>query len=582
MLIRSLSEEKKDFEVRKENPESVFDFNEEFLIRKNNLNNKTNKKYKRIFKKFVSAQWSEAKQNNSQFTNPRTLEQLGDIQFLRKNLLKAEKYYIEAIKMNTSLLAVYEKLIFICIVYNKITDANNYYKIILKITDRRSVYLHKYILFKLHFFNKEYTLSEAFKDTEEIINKKPDDYTALNTYGLLYLKSDNFNSASLYFKKALKINPDFSHSLNNLGVCFQRNGEIEKAKNYYELALKNDSSYVAPYENLANYYINKQKIQDAINILNTALTKGLVLSHAWLHQIGWLYIKVNDFKKAIEWYHKMLLIEPKNDLLYNNLGYCYVQLDEIEKGANCFNKAADIFREKMRNNIPCDTRELLAFYNLGRLAISKREIGLLKEVYSEILSYSQDDAFADYLQGSEKVLQECYAEAKIFYLKSLEKRRDIPDIYPNLSFVIESIDCNYQSAIKLLEEAMQNGIVSLLILNNLIYAYIENENLDKAEHLLNTFKNNIPPIIYANKGLLAFRKNDIDNGDYFYKQAVDGFSGINKKVAKQYWLIEKCRYYLRNADREKAKKYLFMIEHKKDTYMRTRIEKLENDFNDIL
>lgn len=573
MITGSSAKEKKNFEIRNENPESVFSFKDEFTKKKNQFN-VINKQTDNL----RSLQWKEAKKNIKQFRSPRTLEQLADVQFLRQNLSRAKKYYLEAIKLDNSLLAIYEKLIFIYLVEGNIEDADEYYKIILKITNKRPDYLHKYILFKLFFFNKEYTLSEAFKNIEEVVKKNQRDYTALNTYGFLYLKNNDLDNAILYFEMALKINPDFAHSLNNLGVCYQKKGQIKKSKNYYELAIKKDIFYVAPCENLANYYISIENSQNALDILTNAVDRGLILSDIWQHQIGSLYIKLHFYKKAIEWYRERIKIETKNDLLYNNLGYCYIQLGKIKDGTYCFNRAISIFKEKIIEKAPCDSRELLAFYNMGRIAVRTKKKDNIRKIYNEILNYSPNDAFADYLQGSEKILAGNYSEAKTFYLKSLEKRKDIPEVYPDLSFIFESIEENYQSAIKLLEEAIQMKLDNLLIVNNLIYAYIENGNLDKAEKLLDIFEGKIPPIIYANKGLLAFRKNDLSKGDYYYEKAMEGFLVDNRKIAEQYWLIEKCRYYIRKKDESKAKKYLLLLNGKKNTYMRSRIEKLEDDF----
>ena len=578
MITTSEKFKKKDMrlEARKEDTEPVSGLSDEFSKRINQSNFVNDQ-----INDFVSLQWKKIKQDIKQFENSRTLEQLGDIHFLKNNLSRTKKYYLKAIELDASFLAIYDKLIIIYLKESDINSADDIFKKMLKITNRRSDYLHKYILFKSFFFKEKYTFLESSRDIKEVIEKNPKDHEALNTYGFLYLKEKNIDNAILYFEKALEVNPDYSHSLNNLGVCYQQMHQIEKAKDYYEMAIKGDAFYVAAYENLANYYINKKEAKKALTVLIDAISKGVAISSIWQHQIAWLYLQFSEFKKAIKWYHKLIEIEPGNDLLYNNLGYCFVRTGRIEEGIDCFRFAVDILRKKIKNKKPCTTLELLAFYNLGRDAIRRGDLISIKKIYKEIHRYSPNDAFADYLQGSKNILEKNYSEAKSYYLKSLEKRRDIPEIYTDLSFIFESIEENYSEAIKLLERAMKMGFNHLFPVNNLIYAYIENGDLDKAKVLLNIFKEEIPPVIYANKGLLAYRKNDFKKGDYYYEKAVRGFSSENRKIAKQYWYIEKCKYYIKKNNKTKTEEYLLLLKENKETYMESRIERVEDEFKKI-
>jgi tetratricopeptide (TPR) repeat protein len=562
-----------DFEVSREKTESVFGFKEDFARKRDIFDTISQSN------NLIALQWEEAKKNIKQFKNSRTLEQLGDVHFIKKNLTRAKKYYLQAIEKNNSLLAVYEKIIFILIVEKNIEEADNYHRMLLKITSRRSDYLHRYILFKLFFLNKKYTREESFGDIKEVLEKNPNDYTALNTFGFLYLQERNFKEGNLYFKEALKINPEFIYSLNNSGVCYQKQGKLEKAKSYYKMAIKKDPMYSAPYENLSNYYISINKLKNALDILTEATSKSVALSNIWQHQIGWLNIKLFNYDDAIKWYEERVKLEPENDLLYNNLGYCYIQIGKLKKGANCLKYAINIFKKKIKKGLLCTDKELLAFYNLGRIAVLDGKIENIKKIYNEILLYSPKDAFADYLRGSENRLTGKYDEAKRLYLDSLKKRTDIPEVYLDLSFVLESIYEDYSSAITLLEQAIGMNFNTLLITNNLIYAYIENNDFSKAEKLLSLFKKEVPPIIYTNKGLLAFRKNnDIEKGNYYYERAIKGLPDDNKILAKQYWFSEKCKYYIKNKDEAAAKKYLLFLRKHKDTYLKSRIEKIDNDF----
>lgn len=537
-------------------------------------------KFDDIDNSLISKQWNEAKIDINEWKNPRTLVQLGDIHLMKRNYQKAGKLYRNALTMDRTLLDIYEKLIMINLQLKKIDEANRIYEQMMLITDRRSDLLHNYVLFRLFFFkNKDNIIEESLNDIKGILKLEKNNHFVLNTAGFIYLNfKKDIKEAKKYFLSALRVNNKFAYSLNNLGVCCIRESKIEKAKKYLSLAIKYDNLYATAYENLAGIYLNQGNFKEALKTLENSLKNNINLSELWQHQIGWLLIQVNQIKRAIAWYEKKIEEEPDNNLLYNNLGYCYLRLNSIKKAKDNFRLSINIFRRQISRKGSVDLRGILAFYNMGRVHISKKNYTGAEEIAKELMSYIPGDAFARYLKGYVLIPKKDFSGAKSLFEEALKLNENIPDIYPNLAFIYESIDKDYESAIKCLEKSLSKRFVNDLTINNLSYAYLKSGQIKKAEKLLDLFQNQkkIPPVIFANKGLLNYLKGNGEQGDLYYKKAIKGLLDDNKTIARQHWYYEKAQYLLRNKNKSEAIKLLRKAKKLPYSYMTLDILNLEN------
>lgn len=530
---------------------------------------------------FISRQWNEAKKNIKKWKNPRTLVQLGDAHLVRKNLEKAKKLYKEALDMDEALLGVYEKIILISLQQNKKDEANNFYMKLVKISNNRSDFLHKYILFKLFFFSAdEKIIIESLNEIECVIKLEKNNFYFYNTKGFILLNFKNdIKGAKVQFENALKINPNFSHSLNNLGVCHVREDNFEKAKEYFKLAIKNDSSYITAYENLAWSYIKNKELKDALDFLSESLQKGVGLSEEWRHQVGLLLIDLDKITEAIEWYNKKIDEEPDNNLLYNNIGFCYLKLGNIKKAKEHFRISINIFRKKIKKFGGASVNGIVAFYNMGRVYVDVKDLSGMERIVKELTKYSPRDAFVMYLKGHISIIENDFKEAKKLFLEALKINENIPDVYPNLAFIYEALDRDYESAINCLEKALSKGFHNDLTMNNLAYAYLKSGKMKEAEKLLNMYKKNIPAVIFTNKGLFNFLKGNRIKGDHYYKKAIKRFSEEKRPLVRQHWYYETANFLLRENNINEARKFLEKAKKMPESYLNLDIEKLEKELS---
>lgn len=570
-----LKQKQFDFaELSKEDIEVVL--NSEFDMNKNlayfNMLNSVNLS-------FINNQWNEAKANIKRWENPRTLVQLGDAHLMKGHLEKARNFYSRALNMDEELLGVYEKLILIFLKQKKKNEADAVYKKLIKVSNNRPDFLHKYVLFRLFSFPKDKeVIDESIEYIDHALKLEKNNFYFYNTKGFIFLNfKNNLEEAKKQFKHALRINSNFSHSLNNLGVCYIRENNLEKAKEYFKLAIKNDNSYITAYENLAWSFIKNKELKDALDFLNMSLQKGVGMSDGWRHQVGLLLIDLDKIKEAIEWYNKKIKEEPDNNLLYNNIGFCYLKLGNLKIAKEHFRIAINIFRKKIRGVDGADVKGIVAFYNMGRVYADMKDLSGMERIVKELKKYSPGNAFALYLKGYISIIENNFEEAKRLFLEALKINENIPDVYPNLAFIYEALDRDYESAINYLEKALSKGFYNDLIMNNLAYAYLKSGKMKEAEELLNMYKKNIPAVIFTNKGLFSFLKGNRIKGDHYYKKAIKRFPEEKKPLVRQHWYYETANFLLRENNIKEAKKFLEKAKKMPESYLNSDIEKLEKE-----
>lgn len=535
---------------------------------------------KKFLAKALAQQYQVVKTDLKRKKNPRSLYEMGNIYFAKKVFTTAKGYYLKTVEQDSNFILAYHKLFIISLIENKLKEADNFYSKIVALTNRDPVILHNYALFKVvHFKDDKNIRDSALEDIKEIMQKKPSYYEAVNSYGFVLLNFYNdVSGAEKYFDKSLKINPKFAYALNNLGVCKLRLKNYDEAESLFYEAFKNSPNYPAPYENLASSFIQQKKFDKALNILQTAIDKHVTIGNQWVHAIGFLHIELKSFEKAIDWYKHLLSLEPRNDFVFNNLGHCQRVVGKLSESETCFRTAVEIAKKKIKKKGFIDNRSFLAFYNLGRVLIDKGQEKELTEISKEILRMNPKDAFGTYLLGASYMRKGEFEEAAQTFDKSLSLNPMIIEVYPDFSFIILSLFRDYKSAIKLLESALKLNLITPLILNNLAVAYIKNGQNKKAAEILKKITSPDPTLI-ATKGLLAFRQDDLEKGNEFYRSCIEKIKPSWKNVATQIWLYEQSLYWFKHNNLEYSKNLLSKSKKIGKSYVWFDIQDLEKEMD---
>ncbi len=173
----------------------------------------------------------------------------------------------------------------------------------------------------------------AFDDNEEFTDWNFPDIGYLHLLiSDIYKKSEDFNNAIYHLREALSINPNVKSYNEQIAVISKmiakqannllRLNKLDEAIEKYELSISIDSTESAIHYNLANTYFQKK-----------------------------------DYKKAIESYKNVEVLDPNKFKALHKMGQCYQKLDEHSYAVVQFEKSIDVI-EALNENFMSSYNEM--------------------------------------------------------------------------------------------------------------------------------------------------------------------------------------------------------------------------------
>lgn len=161
-----------------------------------------------------------------------------------------------------------DKAYFLIIFCKKIVEKEN-----------KKNYLSSIFFYLAKYYEIKQKLDDAIASYKEAISKATnnlDKSIALNSLGLLYLKSSNFDEALNYLLQAYKINQKLKNYIQlannayNIAICYLNKKEFLKSLTYALNALEYDKISENPYNILADCKL-LAKIYEALNDIESAI-----------------------------------------------------------------------------------------------------------------------------------------------------------------------------------------------------------------------------------------------------------------------------------------------------------------------
>lgn len=484
--------------------------------------------------------------------NPRALIELGDFHVIRGKYKHAVNTYRNALKLDPNSVEAYKKLIPMLHATGDVTGAERYFKELIKLTNGHPEVLNDYFGFKLAIVNTEAEIDQLKSEIKATIKSNAGDAKLFVTLGLLYLvRLNDLASAEKNFQYALTLDSSNIDATNNLGICLQRKKKHEAAFSQFVTAIKLDKFYLPAYENIASNAAAEQDFSTAVKYLEKAKQLNLELSDTWDHNYGWFLIQLERFEEAAKWYEKKIPEQPDNSFLYNNLGVCLEQLDDKEGAKIYYVAAIEKYSEmQAKNPTVFDTRAEDAFLNACRLLQKFNDFERLEVAAKTMLNIGISPAAGFYYLGAASIQLRKYSVAEKYLSNSLDINDEVIHPYIDLSYFYDSINFEYDKAIKLLEKALSKDIKDPMLYNNLAYAYLKSGQIDKAKKILS--KDLIEPSFNATKGLLYLYENKLKLANKEYESAVSSFESGKQLEAMQVWKFELAAFWHRKGDLDKS------------------------------
>jgi tetratricopeptide (TPR) repeat protein len=284
-----------------------------------------------------------------------------------------------------------------------------------------------------HFNAERY--KEADKLCTAIIQAFPNHLDALNLLGVTAQKVNRHELAVEQFQRAVNINNNSALLYYNMGISLYRLGRREEAVQILQTALEKDpgNSQISDYLNgvLDNTLQNTGVVSVQIDA-QEALQRGISF-----HQTGQL-------DEAIQWYRKVLDIQPKNISAFCNIGVALQSQGKLSEAIVSYKKAISIKPDYAS-----------AYSNLG---YALQEHGKLDEAvtsFQKAISIKPDYAEAYYNLGNSLKEQGKLEEAVSSYQKAISIKPDYAEAYSNLGYTLqeqgklEEAVTSYQKAISI-------------------------------------------------------------------------------------------------------------------------------------
>jgi tetratricopeptide (TPR) repeat protein len=278
-------------------------------------------------------------------------------EILYKILLFKEEY-TEAIKHIEYLITVYPKLDYyqdLSTCYIKTQDIERLAKI-----DEKIIALDKKDIPSRERYSEYLVKKKDFKTAlgifEELAMLKPKDKETKMTVAALLIDQKRYEKAIKYLKEYIQLSSNNADAYIAIGNSYYAWNKPLDAKAYYEIALRLMPTATGFYNNYAHIVLDSKTIDLAVNICEKAIRINEA-DYSIYTRLGDLYLKLYNYKKALEKYEQAIQKKPEDVALPPKIGTCQVKL-----GMN--NEAILTYEQyvSMSDNIVPEMRALAGLY----------------------------------------------------------------------------------------------------------------------------------------------------------------------------------------------------------------------------
>jgi tetratricopeptide (TPR) repeat protein len=238
----------------------------------------------------------------------------------------------------------------------KFTRANSYYT---EIPETSPFYRNAQLELALNY-NQLKDVDEAEKLINAVIERNPDDFTAVSMLGGIYAQYDRFaDAAALYDRAIARISNPSKDDWNlfyRRGIAFERTKQWEKAEADFKKALE-----LSPDEPDVLNYLGYSWVDMGIN-----LDEGLAMIRKAVElrpnagfiidSLGWAYYRLGKYEEAVEQLERALQLMPTDPVVNDHLGDAYWQVGRRLEATFQWkhalsDKPSDVDREKIEQKL---------------------------------------------------------------------------------------------------------------------------------------------------------------------------------------------------------------------------------------
>ncbi|MEO6869041.1 MAG: tetratricopeptide repeat protein [Ginsengibacter sp.] len=187
---------------------------------------------------------------------------------------------------------------------------------------------------------EDYGKAEKYLNTA--IQKNDNDAQVIYTLGRTYLELENEKKAIPLFEKAIALEPGKNNWMNELGLIYYNQSNYKNAVKYFNLAaeagLVKNNDFI---ENLAFAQLYTGDADNAMKNLNVILEKKPNNTQL-MNDIAFAMYSTKRYEGAIEYYQKLLTVNPKDASSLFMAGMTFQKMGQKEKGQKICDKAIEM------------------------------------------------------------------------------------------------------------------------------------------------------------------------------------------------------------------------------------------------
>lgn len=164
---------------------------------------------------------------------------------------------------------------------------------------------------------------------------------------------------------------------------------------FYSMTIRSEPAYMGGYLGVAKYFERMGKIDRAIEVFKASLDHMTGKDKAFAYeQIALLYGKSGFASQSIEYFNKLLIINPMNTTALNGIGNNFLQEGNYEKALNYYGRALTV-----------DEQNFEAMYNTAITYERMGNIDKARYYYERFMSTAPKDIYAGSMEYAEKFLK---------------------------------------------------------------------------------------------------------------------------------------------------------------------------------
>ena len=289
-------------------------------------------------------------------------------------------------------------------------------------------------------------LEEVIKQAENVLLQYPKASNLMSICGAAYAKSSQFQKATDFYNKAIKINPNSAEIYNNLGNVLHSMGSDDAAIQQFNKAIEINPNFAEAHFSRGRALQISNKPADAIEAYKKTVTLKPAYFQAY-NNLGNTFKSLGEYEKALNAYNKVIELRPDLPQTHNNLGVLFRETGD---------STASMKSLKTATTLEPDYHEAH-----NNLSITYRDIGLLEDAeYHATVAISKNPNYFQAYNNLGNIFsnQGNLQDARKSYLKALEIAPNYTDAIWNLHGIAKSVD----EAIQVLGRSNFSGSIGTL------------------------------------------------------------------------------------------------------------------------